>query len=114
MITWATKSVPSINMATKPTAMNAVVEEEVPNTGLQISLEEEVEEEVPIEALHVNMATKMKAKAMRTAVVEEAVPKQAMTKAIAAEEVLTYALLSMTGENSLNMAMKMKALNWTS
>ena len=31
MITWATKSVPSINMAKKPTAMNAVIEEEVPN-----------------------------------------------------------------------------------
>ena len=31
MITRATKSAPSINMATKLTAMNAVVEEEVSN-----------------------------------------------------------------------------------
>ena len=38
----------------------------------------------------------------------------AMTRAIAAEEVPRNALLNMTGKNSLNMAMKMKALNRTS
>ena len=43
-----------------------------------------------------------------------ATKKKAMTRAIAEEEVPTNALLNMTGKNSLNTEMKMKALNRTS
>ena len=46
-----------------------------------------VEEKVPGKALQVNMAMKTKARAMRTAVIEDAVPKQS----------------HVTGEKSLNM-----------
>ena len=65
-----------------------------------------VEEEVPRKALQVNMAMKTKARAMRTAVIEDAVPKQS--------HVTGEKSLNMRGKNSLNTAMKMKALNRTS